>query len=101
MCDLYQNPEQRPRKGSIVWPTLTTGCARMYMIPRRRFASGFELLLLHGLPVTMETAQVMQSFSIDITSLSHRMQCHLAGNSMHACCVGLVSFAFLVCGQRP
>ena len=101
MCDLYQNPESRPRKGSVVWPTLTTGCSRMYLISQQRYASGFELLLLHGLPVTKEAAKAMKSFSIDITSISHRIQCRLAGNSMHACCVGLVIFALLLCGQRP
>lgn len=60
MCDLYQNPEMRPRKGELFWPALTTGCARMWLDKLQRFAHGTELLLLHSIPATEEAARIMQ-----------------------------------------
>lgn len=95
IMDLYQNPDARPRKGEKHVPALTTGCARMYMTRRKRIARGAELLLLHGIPVTVQASLSMQASLINVDALSHRAQCALAGNSMHCACVGLMAFATL------
>lgn len=95
MCDLYQNPDSRPRKGHAYWPALTTGCCRVWLNHKKRFAHGTELLILHSIPATQQVANLMGCPPVDVSSCTHREQCKLAGNSMHGACVGLMCAAAL------
>ena len=95
IADLYQNAESRPRRGFRTLPTLTTGCSRMFLFNKGRFASGLELLILHGIPVAERVAEVMECAQVQVSHISHRAQCKLAGNSMHACAIGLMFLAVL------
>ena len=56
---------------------------------------GFELLLLHGIPVSQCVSRAMGCSVIKVCDLSHRVQSKLAGNSMHSCCIGLMFLAVL------
>ena len=94
--DLYQNPDARPRKGTLMVPTLTTSCGRLFILNLQRYTHGCELLHLHGLPVSQHVAGFMGTPQIMVHELSHRQQCHLAGNSMHTACVGAVFCAALL-----
>ena len=67
----------------------------MYVFSLQRFAFGFELLSLHGMPVSKRVSKAMGSVQLRVQDLRHRAQCKLAGNSMHAACVGLLFLAFL------
>ena len=40
LCDLQQNPKQRPRWGSCHFPTLTTGCSRIFNVEVEQIYSG-------------------------------------------------------------
>lgn len=91
IADLYQSADQRPRQGSLHCPALTTGCARMWLRSLNRFAHGCELLLLHGIPVTLQTSDAMGCREIRVGECTHRIQCRLAGNSMHSACIGLMA----------
>lgn len=95
VVDLYQNPWARPRKGLKHCPVLTTGCARMYLPGRSRFISGVELLLFQSIPVTVQASQEMRSVQLQILNVSNSAHCRLAGNSMHASCIGLILFAVM------
>ena len=97
MCDLYQNPETRPRKGVGHWPALTTGCSRVWLPSLKRFAHGLELMLLHSIPVTRETSEIQRCPLVDVRQCTQRSLCFLAGNSMHGACVGLMFYAVLGC----
>ena len=96
IADLYQNPASRPRRGVMHCPTLTTGCARMFVFPLNRFAHGSELLVLHGIPVFRILSSAMGCAQIRVNHMSHRLQSKLAGNSMHCACVGLITLAALL-----
>ena len=95
IADLYQNPDSRPRRGTLHVPTLTTGCARMWLFGLHRYASGAELLALHGIPVFRKIAEAMGCMQVQVRHVSHRCMCRLAGNSMHSSCVGLCFVAVL------
>lgn len=97
IADLYQCAEQRPRQGSLHCPALTTGCARMWLPRFGRFAHGSELLLMHGIPVTLEASTQMWCREIRVGECTHRIQCKLAGNSMHSACIGLMVMIALKC----
>ena len=63
-----------------------------------RFAHGAELLLLHGIPVTLQAADEMGiEQEIRVASVPHRVQCRLAGNSMHGACIGFMSCIAQAC----
>ena len=87
--DLYQNPSARPRKGGQHCQALTTGCSRLYIPALKRFAHGVELLLWHSIPVNAQVSNAMKCAKISVAGLSHRAMCSVAGNSMHAACIGL------------
>lgn len=95
MFDLYQDATKRPRKGSDHWPALTTGCSRMWIEAKQRFAHGRELLLLQGVPVTQQAATLMRSREVCLDGMSHRQMCRLAGNAMHSSCIGVLCLAAL------
>ena len=76
--------------------TLTTGCSHVWLVNRRRYLSGAEALLLHGVPVNEEIARVMKVSPVRVNMVSHANRCFLAGNSMHCANVGVfVAFALL------
>ena len=63
-----------------------------------RFAHGAELLLLHGIPVTLQAADEMGiEQEIRVASVPHRVQRRLAGNSMHGACIGFMSCIAQAC----
>lgn len=100
LCDLYQNPDTRPRKGHDHWPALTTGCSRVWLEPQGRFAHGSELLLLHSIPCTLEAARLMKCSLVKVQGCTHRELCKLAGNSMHSASVGLMCSVVLSYSKR-
>ena len=67
----------------------------MYIYKLGRYASGVELLLLHGIPVSAHISETMGCAQVHVSHVSHRTQCKLAGNSMHATCIGLMFMAAL------
>lgn len=93
VADLNQNAEKRPKYGETTVPTLTTGCSRLRWKPGSRFLHGPELLLLHGVPTTRQIATIMRTRMVNVSCISHRAQCMLAGNSMHASSVGFMIMA--------
>lgn len=65
----------------------------MFVDGASRFASGYELLALHSVPVTQQLSDAMNATMVDVSHVSHRVQAKLAGNSMHGSCVGVMLFA--------
>ena len=101
VADLNQNPDQRPKYGTELVPTLTTGCSRIRYKIDDRYLHGSELLLLHGIPVTRQIADVMQCDMVDVAGVSHSAMCKLAGNSMHSASVGfLIMSIFMFVTER-
>ncbi|CAK8987960.1 unnamed protein product [Durusdinium trenchii] len=102
VIDLTQNPEKRPRKGITKMPTLTTSCSKMLHVQSGRFFVGMELALLHGMPVTDSTAKQLRvnTFNVNVDTVSNVALCARVGNSMHCASVGMVLAAVLTC-LRP
>lgn len=99
VIDLTQNPLKRPRKGVVNMPTLTTNCSKMLHVESFRFFVGLELALLHGMPVTPCTAKQLRvnTFNVNVSTMSNPVLRGRVGNSMHCVTVGMVLAAVLTC----
>ena len=100
VADLYQEPELRPRRGHNHLPTITTGCSRLFAYPKNRFIHGYELLLIHGVSVAKCVSDAMGCARVDVRGMTHWVLSKLAGNSMHASCIGLMLLAAMCCTAR-
>ena len=77
-------------------PCLTTGCSRIWLKTAGRYIHGSELLVLQGLPVTLQLAKAMKCSQVSVAQISHRAKAFLAGNMMHATSVGFMAFVALM-----
>ena len=93
--DLNQNI-QRGKKAYDVMFTLTTGCSHVWLVKPSRYLTGAEALLMHSVPVSKESADIMKTTQVVMHGQSHSSQCFMAGNSMHGANVGTcVAYALL------
>lgn len=94
VMDLNQNPLARPRgttkDGALA--SLTCSSTRLWVDCKGRYLLGTELLLAQGFPATNWAGQAMCGYDTAhlVEGLSNHAQARLAGNAMHASCVGLL-----------
>lgn len=101
VADLQQNPKKRPRWGSCVMPTLTTGCSKMVHIPSQRLFSGLDLAACHGMPVTQSVATILGTSQLNVGSISNSALCSCVGNNMHLSCIGAAVTAAILFTAPP
>jgi hypothetical protein len=95
VADLNQDARRRPKYGVTHMPCLTTGCSHIWLKTAGRYIHRSELLVLQGLPVTLQLAKAWKCSQVSVAQISHRAKAFLAGNMMHATSVG-----FMACMQR-
>lgn len=88
--DLSQSPAQRPRSANSrgVPPVIACGSRWLYLPHARRCLSPVELLAAQGLPVS--DALAMGVSQVSFKDLSATAPARIAGNGMHASCIGAI-----------
>jgi hypothetical protein len=90
--DLSQHPLTRPRtataEGSLC--TLTCGSSSIYLPSVRRCLTGTELLVAQGYPASKPFADILRTTLPVVALLAKSQRVRLAGNGMHAACLGAV-----------
>ena len=92
IIDLAQNALVRPRSSckDRALCTLTCSSTRMYSPTLKRFLMPHEALLAQGFPATLWAARAARCTVRPVDGVSERATFKLAGNAMHAACVGSV-----------
>jgi len=90
--DTSQDPLTRPRHAALTGalPVITCGSRHLYLPLARRCLSGLELLAAQGLPVARPLSTAMDAGTLSTSHLSRTALVRLAGNGMHATCIGAV-----------
>lgn len=106
VCDLSQNPRVRPAFSlpSRPAPTMTRGCACLYLGAAGRRLSSRELLVGQGLPADPCLARELGVEPLSFDGLSRSCVATMAGNGMHLECVGIAMISALhawAAGRRP
>lgn len=97
LADLRQNPLKVKRaSGSNKCMSLTKACGAFCCFPQRRFASGIEFLISHGIPMSgwasrrcSVTQSQQEKIRVLAMHLSQLAASRFVGNGMHSAIVGL------------